>query len=821
MARSFYGQPLMSSLTQDLRYAARVLLKSPAFTAVALATLALGIGVNTAIYSIVYTVLLKPLPYEAPERLVMLWGNSDTSRSRSGAASPADFLDWRSENTAFEDLAAINRAQAAYTGGGEPVRLEGAQASAGLFRILRVAPALGRVYTEQEDAPGAPLVVVLSDALWRERFDADPRLIGRPVTLDGEKRTVVGIMPPGFDFPRVATGAPVQFWMPFQWDRARAPRGGHYLGVVGRLRNGVTLAGAQAQMDAIAARLQKQYPETNTNWGIDLFSLHDEVVGDVGTALFVLVGAVTFVLLIACANVANLQLARASGRARELAVRAAVGAGQWRLLRQLLTESIVLSLAGSLLGVLLAAWTLEFASSMMAAWLPRAWEIGINAPVLAFTVVTALVTGVLFGIAPALHVTGVGAIGSTLKSGGRTTGSRGQQHLRTAFVVGEVALAFVLLIGAGLLLRSLQQLQNVRPGFQPDQTLTAVMSLPDARYPDIARQSPFTTTLLERVRRLPEIRSAALASFIPFDGKEALLLFDVDGEPQRRPGEGRLAQWRVVSDGFFETMGVPLLKGRTFKPSDTMAAPGVAVVSATLVKRFFPEKDPIGQRVTLDGLNGEQPPQWFTIVGVVDDVRFRRLTDPAMPVLYYPVAQQAFPEFTLVARAGGDPMAAVPSLRGIVRSLDASLPLTDVRTMDEVVSTSIAAARFRTTLLASFAVVALLLAAIGVYGVMSYSVEQRSQEMGLRMALGASPRNVLTLVTAHGVRLALAGILLGLVAAYAVTRVLESLLFGVSTTDPVTFAGIAVLLAAVASLAAYIPARRATRTDPMAVLRAE
>jgi putative ABC transport system permease protein len=323
------------------------------------------------------------------------------------------------------------------------------------------------------------------------------------------------------------------------------------------------------------------------------------------------------------------------------------------------------------------------------------------------------------------------------------------------------------------------------------------------------------------VRRVPAVRSAALASFIPFDGKETLLVFDVEGEPQRRPGEGRLAQWRVVSDGFFETMGVPLLRGRTLKPSDTMAAQKVAVVSAALVRRFFPDKDPIGERVTLDELNGEQPPQWFTIVGVVEDVRFRRLTDPAMPVLYYPAAQQAFPEFTLVARTGPDPMALVPSLRGIVRSLDPSMPLTDVRTMDEVVASSIAGARFRTTLLASFALVALLLAAIGVYGVMSYSVEQRSQEMGLRMALGASPRDVLALVTAHGVRLALAGILLGLVAAYAVTRVLESLLFGVSATDPVTFAGIAALLAAVASLASYLPARRATKTDPMVVLRTE
>ena len=805
---------------QDLRYAARVLLRSRGFTAVAVATLALGIGVNTAIYSIVYTVLLKPLPYDAPERLVMVWGNPDSSRSRSGAASPADFLDWRAENSVFEDLAAVNRMQAAFTDGGEPVRLEGIQASAGLFELLRVAPALGRAYTEEEDRPGAPLVVVLSDALWRERFGADPRLVGGSITLNGEKRTILGVMPPGFDFPRVATGAPVQFWVPFQFDRARASRGGHFLGVVGRLRDGVTLAGAQAQMDAIAARLEKQYPETNTNWGIDLFSLHDEVVGDVGTALFVLVGAVTFVLLIACANVANLQLARASGRARELAVRSAVGAGQWRLMRQLLTESIVLSLAGSLVGVLLAAWALEFASTMMAAWLPRAWEIGINAPVLAFTVLTALVTGVLFGLAPALHVTG-GGLGTTLKTGGRTTGSRGQQALRTAFVVSEVALAFVLLIGAGLLLRSLQQLQNVRPGFQPDQTLTAVVSLPDARYPDLTRQSPFTTGLLERVRRVPAIRQAALASFIPFDGKETLLVFDVDGEPQRRPGEGRLAQWRVVSDGFFETLGVPLLQGRTFRPDDSMAAPRVAVVSAALVKRFFPGKNPLGQRVTLDDLNGEEPPQWFTIVGVVDDVRFRRLTDPAMPVLFYPVAQQAFPEFTLVARTGSDPMSLVASLRAIVRSLDPSMPVTDVRTMEEVVSTSIAGARFRTTLLASFAVVALLLAAIGVYGVMSYSVEQRSQEMGLRMALGASPRDVLTLVTGQGVRLAAAGILLGLVAAYAVTRVLESLLFGVSTTDPVTFAGIAALLAAVAILAAYLPARRATRTDPMVVLRAE
>jgi putative ABC transport system permease protein len=528
---------------------------------------------------------------------------------------------------------------------------------------------------------------------------------------------------------------------------------------------------------------------------------------------------VAFVLLIACANVANLLLARATGRAKELAVRAALGAGQWRLLRQLLTESVVLSLAGAILGIILSAWALDFAASMTAAWLPRASEIGIDLPVLAFTAGAALLTGIVFGLAPSIHVSRA-ALAETLKSNGRGTVSSGQKGLRTVFVVAEVALAFVLLIGAGLLVRSFQQMQSIRPGFQPDQTITAVLALPESRYTDIAKQEAFTAPLLERVRRVPQVRSAALASFIPFDGKETLLTFEVSGEPSPPPASRRLAQWRVVSDGFFETLGIPLLKGRTFSRADTSSSLKVAVIGRSLADKYFASKDPIGQRVTLDDVADEKA-QWFTVVGVVDDVRFRRLTVAPRPQLYFAASQQQFPEFTLVAKTGPDPFAVVTSIRGIVRGLDGAIPLNDVRTMEQVVSGSVAGERFRTNLLVTFALIALLLSAIGVYGVMSYSVEQRTPEMGLRMALGASPRDVLRLVAGHGMRLALAGIVLGVVAAFWVTRLLASLLFGVSATDPVTFGSIATLLLAVAALASYIPARRATRTDPMVALRTE
>ena len=807
----------MSTLLQDVRYAVRMLLRTRGFTTVAVLTLALGIGANTALFSIVYAVLLKPLPYEKAEELVMLW--SKPGRGRGGATSPADFLDYRKMHTTFEDLAAMNNVRAALTGRGEPVILRGAQVSAGFFRIMRVQPERGRPFTADEDRAGGPHVIVLSHAAWQERFDADPRMVGRTITMNGNPYTVTGIMPPGFDFPRLITNERTEFWVPIALDAARAERGGHFLAVIGRLKPGATLTAAQAQMDTIASRLQRQYPDTNTNWVVNLFSLHDEVVSDARSALILLTGAVAFVLLIACANVANLLLARATSRAKELAVRSALGAASGRLLRQLLTESMVLSLAGSVAGVLMAAWGLELAKSITSEWLPRSWEIGINGPVLLFTVGAALVTGIVFGLAPGLHVTR-SELNDTLKSGGRSTGTSGHQRLRTAFVITEVALAFVLLIGAGLLIRSFQHLQNVRPGFQPDSTITAVLSLPEARYAQLTSQSTFTTGLLSRVRSIKNVRSAALASFVPFDGKETLLTFEISGEPASRPADRMLAQWRVVSDGFFETMGVPVVRGRTFSARDTEAAPRVAVISASLAHKFFPSKDPIGQRITLDDLT-DPAPAWFTVVGVVEDVRYRALNTAPMPLLYYPASQQQFPEFTLVARTAGDPMGIVPTVRAMVRSLDPVMPLQDVRTMSQVVSSSMAGARFRTSLLVALALIALVLAAVGVYGVMAYSVEQRTQEMGLRMALGARPRDVLRLVTGHGVRLAVIGIALGAIAAWALTRVLASVLFGVTPTDPLTFGTIAVLLGAVASLASYIPARRATKADPMLVLRTE
>jgi putative ABC transport system permease protein len=809
----------MTTIGLDVRYALRLLWRARGFTAVAVITLALGIGANAAIFSIVYAALLKPLPYESADRLVMLWSNPNPERGRGGAASPADFLDWRTQNTSFEGLSAIDREHMTLTGTSEASRVPGVSVSANFFELMRARPALGRTFSAEDDRFGAPRVVVLGHGFWQERFGGDPKVLGRTLAFDSRPYTVIGVMPAGFDFPREVFGAVVNYWVPFQIDPADVSRGAHFFAVFGRLHDGVSLATAQAEMDTISLRLQQQYPDTNTNWMVNLFTLQDEVAGDTRTALLTLLGAVGFVLFIACANVANLLLARATSRSKELAVRAALGASRWRLLRQLLAESVVLSLLGALVGIFLAAWGLELAASMMQAWVPRAWEITLSLPVLAFTAVVAVVTGIVFGLAPGVHVSRA-ALNDSLKRTGRGSVSSGHQRLRTVFVVSEVALAFVLLIGAGLLMRSFHQLQNVRAGFEPERTMTAVLSLPESRYEALAHQTAFTTPLLERVRRVPDVRHAALGSSIPFDRKETLLTFSVAGEPEPPPSERRLAQFRVVSDGFFETMGIAAKRGRAFTAADVEGAPQVAVVSSSLAAKFFPNGDPIGQRVTLDEPEDETR-SWFTIVGVVDDVRYRRLDEAPRPMLYYPVAQLAFPELTLVAKTGGDPRAITTALRGIVRSLDPQMALADVRTMDEVVSASLAGARFRTTLLGVFALVALLLSAIGVYGVMSYAVEQRTQEMGLRMALGATGADVLRLVAGQGMRLAVAGILVGLVAAYWVVRVLESLLFGISASDPATFAAIAVLLAAVAALASYVPARRATKADPMLVLRAE
>jgi putative ABC transport system permease protein len=809
----------MTTTGSDVRYALRMLWRTPGFTAVAVITLALGIGANTALFSIVHAALLKPLPYDAADRLVMLWSNPNPERGRGGAASPADFLDWRAQSTSFEGLSAIDRQQMTLTGVGEASRVPGAAVSANFFELLRAQPAMGRTFSAEEERFEAPRVIVLGHGFWQERLGGDLKVLGRTLLLDSRPYTVIGVMPAEFEFPREILRARVNYWVPFQVDPATASRGAHYFAVFGRLKDGVLLPAAQAEMDTISLRLQQQYPDTNTNWMVNLFTLQDEVVGDSRTALLTLLGAVGFVLLIACANVANLLLARATGRAKELAVRAALGASRWRLLRQLLAESVVLSVLGAIVGVLLAAWGLELAASMMQAWVPRAWEITLSLPVLAFTAVVAIVTGIVFGLAPGLHVSRA-ALNDSLKRTGRGSVTPGHQRLRTVFVVTEVALALVLLIGAGLLMRSFHELQNVGAGFEPERTMTAVLSLPESRYEGLAQQAAFTRPLLERVRQVPDVRRAALASFIPFDRKDTLLVFSVEGEPDPPPAERRLAQYRVVSDGFFDTMGISVNRGRAFTATDVEGAPRVAVVSSALAAKFFPRKDPIGQRVTTDDAD-DDPRAWFTIVGVVDDVRYRRLNEAPMPTLYYPVAQQTFPELTLVAKTGGDPLAITTALRGIVRSLDPQIALADVRTMDDVVSASLAGARFRTTLLGIFAVVALLLAAVGVYGVMSYSVEQRTQELGLRMALGATGADVLRLVAGQGIRLAVAGILVGLIAAFWMVRVLESLLFGISATDPVTFGAIAVLLAAIAALASYIPARRATKADPMVVLRVE
>jgi putative ABC transport system permease protein len=802
-------------MLNDLRYAVRVLFKQRGFTAVALTTLALGIGANTAIFSIVHAVLLRPLPFTAPEGLYVIWGATD--RGNRAPASEADFLDWRSQNRSFDDLAALDFASLTLSGGGEPEQVPAGVVSASMFNLLGLTPVAGRVFTADEDRPEGPPVVVLGYALWQRRFGGDRAIVGKTVALNGRLRTVVGVMPPNVDFPGPMTGSKVELWVPIALDSRKADRGMHYMGVLGRLKPEVSLTQARDDMAAIARRIEQQYPETNTGWRINIVPLHEQLVGDVRPALLVLMGAVGFVLLIACANVANLLLARGTARAREIAVRGALGASRARLLRQLLTESLLLAAAGSAVGLLLAMWTVDLLPSVSAGTLPRLTEIRMNGSVFAFALAMSVITGVLFGLAPAWQAT-LSSLNEALKIGGRAPASAGGA-MRSTFVVVEIALACVLLIGAALLIRSLQRLEHVDPGFRSENVLTASLSLPDSRYRTDAQRVAFLGEVLPRIRSLPNVEAVGATSLLPLGGSDTRLIFTIEGEVPQPPGRRPSGGYRNVSDGYFSAMGIPLVRGRGFSERDTGNALGIAVINKTLAQRYFANRDPLGRRIKMDVPEADSP--WLTIVGIVGDVKHRSLAEENPAEIYTPFAQNPTPYLTLVARTRGRPSILAAALRGEVRAVDPGLPFEKVRGMDEVMSESVAQPRFRTMLLGCFAGLALVLASVGVYGVMAYSVQQRWHEMGLRMALGARPRDVVALVVGSGLRLTAAGIGIGVAGALAVTKVLSELLFGISPTDPGTFAIVAGVLAAIAGLASYIPARRATRADPMMALRAE
>ena len=804
----------------DLRYAFRMLLKQPAFTALAVIALALGIGANTAIFSVVNAVLLRSLPYNDAERLVMIWGT--TPQTDRASTSPADFIDYKEQNQVFEHVAAFNAGSFTLTGGDEPEQIRGARVSADFFSVLGVQPAAGRAFLAEDDRPGAARVVVLSHQLWQRRFSSDKNILGKSIALNGQSFAVIGIMPQEFQF--TVPGffrTPAELWAPSALVKDNATRGNQYLRIIARLKPEVSLQRAQAEMTTLASQLQQEYPSTNAGLGVRLITLHEQTVGNVRPALLILCGTVGFVLLIACANVANLLLARAAARQKEIAVKLALGATRRRLVRQLLTESMLLALAGGALGILLALWGTDVLVSLSPASLPRVKEIGVDRYVLGFTLLVSVLTGTLFGLVPALQASKPD-LNVSLKEGSRGSSENlGRGSLRSTLVVFEIVAAFVLLIGAGLMIKSFMRLGEVNAGFNPENVLTMTLSLPRAKYNEPRAQAAFFQRALEQIKSLPGVDSVGAINDLPLGGDRDSTSFLIEGLPALPPGQQPNTEWRLVGPDYFKAMGVSLLKGRAFTEADKSGAPPVIIINDSFARRFFPDEDPTGKRLILNLTISNPTPVPREIVGVVADVRDLGLDAEPRPEVYAPYLQETVSYMALIVKAEADPEGLAAAVRGQVLAIDKDQPVSNIQSMKQVVKESVAGRRFNMMLLAIFAAVALLLAAVGIYGVMAYSVSRRTHEIGIRMALGASSRDVLRLVVGQGMALALMGIGIGLAAAFALTRLMASLLYEVSATDPLTFALISLLLAAVAVMACYIPARRATKVDPMVALRHE
>jgi len=801
----------MTTLVQDLRYALRMLLKNPGFAVVAVIALALGIGANTAIFSVVNTVLLQSLPYDDPDRLMIVRENK-LPQFPEFSVSPGNFLDWQKQSSSFEKLTAINGA--AYNlvaGDAEPERLRGARVSAGLFEMLGAKPVQGRTFMDEEDQPGRENVVILSGSLWKRRFASDSNIVGQSITLSATSYTVIGIMPGTFQFPDRDT----ELWTPIAFTARQAQQhGSHFLSVIGRLKQDVTVQQADAEVKSIAARLAEQYPGSNAGWSTNVFPMQEYEVRDIKSGLIFLLGAVALVLLIACANVANLLLARSTARQKEMAIRSALGASRWRVVRQLLTESVLLALLGGGVGLLLAFWGMESLLALAPEDLPRIKDVALDARVLGFTLVVTLMTGVIFGLAPALQASSPN-LNETLKEAGRGT-TAGRHRVRNSLVIVEVALALMLLICSGLMIRSFIRLQRVNPGFNPNNALVVNIALPGRKYPNSDHHLAFFSQLVERTSALPGVVAAGLTQSLPIQG-DYLLGFNIQGRPPAPPGEDKSTNYYAVTPGYFKAMGIPLLRGRLFTEQDNNNAARVAIINETMARQYFPDEDPIGK-----GISVTQGPERFReIVGIVGDVKQYGLAQPSTLQTYDPYLQMPFSGVTLVVRTENNPASLSGAIRSEVLAIDREQPVSRIRTLDQIISGSVQQQRFLMLLLGVFAAVALILAAVGLYGVMSYAVTQRTHEIGIRMALGANAGNVLRLVVGHGMMLAMIGVAIGLAGAFAVTRLMATLLFSVSTTDPVTFAGISVLLTGVALVACLGPAHRATRVDPMVALRHE
>jgi predicted permease len=807
------------SSMNDLRFAFRQLLKNPGFTAVAVLTLALGIGANTAIFSVVYGVLLKPLPYRDPEQLIRVF---ETSASQPRfPMSAGDFQDYREQNSTLTGLALYTRQDLELTMDDEPELLSALRISSGFFDVLGVRPLLGREFGREDEAPDNHHVVVLSHGLWQRRFHSDPTVIGQPIKLTGEAFTVVGVMPPGVqhvggDYRSMPHGETVDFWWPVTL-RPNDNRGAHYLNAVGRLRSGMLPSQAAADFNVIASRLAREFPETNQSFRIAVQPLHEEIVGRSRTTLLVLFGAVLLVLLIACVNVANLLLARTSAREGEMAVRAAVGGGRWRLVSQLLTESLLLAAVSSATGVVLAKWVVSALSKFGPEQLPRLQAIGLNGPVLLFTIALTFLTGVLFGLAPALQA-GKTNLNGLLKGGGRASAGGRHRRLRDTLVAAEVALALLLLIGTGLLVRSFWALQQTAPGFNPERVLTALVSLPYGRYGNRTNVAAFHQQLLERLAALPGVESAGLTSDLPWTGYDENNSFSIEGKTFP-PDNGPEGRYHFVSSDYFRTVGVPLRAGRFFNADDRAGKRPVVLINQSLADRYWPLENAVGKRLTFSSEPKEQ--DWWTVVGVVGDVKDFPNSPAAVPAFYWPLTQAPTRQATLAVRTSGEPSGMIAAVSKEIHSLDKDVPLADVKTLETVTGRAVAGRRFALRLITCFAVTALALATTGIYGVLSYLVAQRTREIGVRMALGAQTRDVIRLTLEQGMLPTLIGVALGLSGAFALTRLMSSLLFGVSATDSETFILSPLLLVMVALLPSWLVARRATKVDPMEALRYE
>jgi predicted permease len=817
------GPLSMDILLQDIRYAARKLARTPGFTLVAVLTLGLAIGATTAIFSVVDGVLLKPLPFRAPERLVRV--GSTTREGPITAMSPLDFIDYRDQSRGFEGMAAVDVRDMNLTAAGAlPQRVNAARVGARFFELLGVRPQLGRAFAPGDDESGAPALAVISDALWKGRFGSDPGVVGRAVSLDGRPYAVVGVAPPTLTYPQRP-----DVWIPKVWETWETEprnRGSHSLSGIARLKPGTTVEHGRREIETVAARLARQYPESNTGFSGTVQPLQEQIVGTVRPALLTMLGAVGFVLLIACANVANLLLVRAAARESEIAVRTALGAGRGRLVRQLVTESVLLALAGAVLGALLASWAVDAVVAFGPRRLPRLDEVAVDGRVLLFAAAIAVATGIAFGIVPALQAARPD-IGQVLNAGVRGSSRGGGQRTRSVLVMSEMALAVVLLVGAGLLIRSFTRLVRVDPGFGTEDVVTFNVTLPDAKYPFDRDKRALVGALVERLRALPGSQAVGVVFNRPMGRHVMRTAFDVAGRAPNPPDRRTPTGAQPASPDYFRALHIPLVRGRLYTPADDRPdAPPVVVVSEEFVRRYFPTEDPIGKRITLgvthdSAQTGTEVRAEGEIVGIVGDIKETALAEPAYPTTYLPYNTFPVGDLAVLVRSTADAEMVEGAARTALHELDADLPIHDMRPMSEVVTESVSQPRFYTLLLGGFAAIALVLAAVGIYGVISYAVTLRTRELGIRVALGASSEQVVRMVLGQGLALTIVGVAVGLGAAFLLTRVIASLLFGVGALDPLTYGAVAAVLLGVAALASYVPARRAARVDPLLAMRAE